>query len=135
MHKFRTSGQWLQEALGCEWVNGSTSVGDRMAYFKNFQQGDERVILTQIECVKMGVDLSAADTLVVVEHSFSGDTFIQAMQRTTNLTKSRPSLIVTFATVFDREDNWKSIDLSVYKSVKYKKNFNDKMIETKKAGS
>lgn len=124
MHRFRATGQYLSNALNCDWFVGGTTQEFRARSLTRFKTGEQRVIVCQTEVAKMGIDLSMADTLIYAEHSWSGDTFIQSVQRTTNITRKRPALIITYCAVFGED----SIDEVIYESVRNKHDFNARMI-------
>jgi len=129
MYKFTATGVWLSNELGCELFSGAIDEQTRTRILSNFQNKISRVFVAQVEVAKMGIDLSQADTLIYAEHSWSGDTFIQSTQRTTNLTRNRPALIITYCTEFKSENF--NIDEAIYKAVSNKERFNARMISLK----
>lgn len=129
MVKFVNTGKWLSEELDCPFIYGGTSSSNRDKAVKGYQSGRQRVLVCQVDAVKMGLDFSANGNgvLIYAEHSWSGDTFIQSTQRAVNIKRKSPALIITFCLKF-KED---CIDKSIYDAVKNKQDFNSKLLEKK----
>ena len=129
MTRFTTSGKWLAKELDCPHIYGGTSGKDREKYVKAYRKGEQRVLVCQVDAVKMGIDFSANGhgLLMYAEHSWSGDTFIQSTQRVVNIERSSPALIITYVMDFKKD----SVDQNIYESVKNKRDFNAKLLEKK----
>lgn len=128
MHRFSATGAWLSDKLNCPWIHGGTSTESRIAVVNGYKQGKSRVIVCQIDTAKMGLDFSANGNgvLFFAEHSWSGDTFIQATQRIMNITRKTPAFAYTFCLCYEQG----SVDLQIYKAVSQKKAFNHRLLST-----
>ena len=129
MVRFVSTGKYLSEQLKCPFIYGQTSGKDRERHVREYQEAKQRVLVCQVEAVKMGLDFSAGGNgiLIYAEHSWSGDTFIQSTQRVVNIKRTTPALIITYCTEF-KKDN---VDLSIYDAVSSKRDFNAKMLHHK----
>lgn len=127
MVRFTTSGKWLAKKLGVPFIFGETSGRDRERAIKDYQFGQQRVLVCQQEAVKMGIDFSAGGhgVLIYAENSWSGDTFIQSTQRAVNIQRKSPALIITYCMRFKEG----CVDEKIYQAVKNKKDFNAKMLQ------
>lgn len=130
IHRFTVTGEWLSRELNCPWIYGQTSSVKRDAIIKSYQSGKNRVVVGQADAIKMGVDFSAGGhgVLVYAEHSWSGDSFIQSTQRAVNIERATPALIITYCLDFEEY----TVDEDIYETVKSKRDFNAKMLKTKK---
>lgn len=127
MTRFINSGKWIANAVGAHFVYGQTNDTDREQWIKAYQTAKTRVLVAQVDAVKEGIDFAANGngSLIFAEHSWSGNTFIQATQRASNTERKTPSLIITFCTKFKKD----CIDYNIYNAVKNKKDFNAKLLE------
>lgn len=77
-------------------VDGSTPAGAREQARETFQRGEVRVFLGQLQAIKEGIDLSAADHMALVEWGWSpGDNF-QVSRRLMNIEKTRPCTVTAY---------------------------------------
>lgn len=131
MVRFVSTGKWLGEKMKCPFIYGQTSGKDREMFIREYQEGKQRVLVCQVEAVKMGLDFSADGhgILIYAEHGWSGDTFIQSTQRVVNIKRKTPALIITYCTEFKDGD---CIDFNIYKAVSSKRDFNAKMLQKEK---
>jgi len=109
-------------------VYGEDGGGDfRTQTIKEFDSGSAKIMIAQIATVKVGLNLSAASTLIFAENSFSGEARLQAEERATVKGKHAVE-IVDFISV--GTDMPGVIDEHVLTVVRSKKDFNGKMLNT-----
>ena len=85
-----------------------------------FTRGDVGWLICNVSTIKVGLNLSAADTLIFAENSWSGEARIQAEERATALGKQAVE-IVDFCTI-----GCENIDISILEAVRAKKDYNTK---------
>jgi SNF2 family DNA or RNA helicase len=88
-----------------------------------------KYIVAQVTTVKVGLNLSASDTLVFAENNFSGEARIQAEERCTVMGKEAVE-IVDFVAESELE-GLGTIDMSVRDAVVNKRDFNIKLLKKK----
>jgi superfamily II DNA or RNA helicase len=87
-----------------------------------FDQGAIRILVANVQTVKVGMNLSRSSCLIFAENSFSGEARIQAEERCTVRGKEAVE-ILDFCTVAD-VPGLGEIDKSVLSAVRGKKDFN-----------
>jgi SNF2 family DNA or RNA helicase len=77
------------------WITGEVPVGARKVIQAWFNRGgSNKILLMQVQCGKMGIDLSAADTAIYYSNSYSGEARAQSEDRIIHPVKKRPLLYV-----------------------------------------
>lgn len=76
------------------WINGSVAVQERGVRKRSFQAGEYQAMLLQAECGRYGMDLSAADTLIIYSNSWSLNTRRQLEERVVHPQKKTGVLIL-----------------------------------------
>jgi hypothetical protein len=120
---FTASMQYLWHNLhvSCSRIWGGDAGPDyRAETIKSFTKGDIQWLICNVATVKVGLNLSAADTLIFAENSWSGECRIQAEERATAMGKSAVE-IVDFCTI-----GCEDIDLRILEAVRAKKDYNAK---------
>jgi len=80
-------------------VVGDTPAAKRTEYIAAFQSGHTKVIVGNIAAMSEGVDLSAADTIVFVECTWSTSALEQASSRVENINKSGVKPVIYLLTI------------------------------------
>jgi SNF2 family DNA or RNA helicase len=80
-------------------VVGDTSRSKRDQAIKDFQSGQTQCIIGNIAAMSEGVDLSAADTIVFVECTWSTSALEQASSRVENITKNGIAPVIYILTI------------------------------------
>jgi SWI/SNF-related matrix-associated actin-dependent regulator 1 of chromatin subfamily A len=80
-------------------VVGDTPRAQRDKAIANFQAGTAKVIIGNIAAMSEGVDLSAADTIVFVECTWSTSALEQASSRVENITKNGIAPVIYILTI------------------------------------
>lgn len=115
-------------------IDGATQTNEREDIRSMFQQmpGDKpAVVVAQTTTVKMGIDLSRADTIYYLSSSFSFDDRVQSESRATHLNKTKPVQIVDVITegtvepevvkALESKESWNARAMEAYLSKKEKK--------------
>jgi len=114
-HELYACGQMLfNEDIPFAPISGEIDRGHRDHAIQHFQNGDVRVLLCQIKCVHLGLDLSSSDTLIHYSRSYSMEENTQIEDRIVHPEKSVPLLYVDLVTE-------KSIDEDVLEVVQDKR--------------
>jgi SWI/SNF-related matrix-associated actin-dependent regulator 1 of chromatin subfamily A len=80
-------------------ITGETSGPKRNQALKDFQSGQTKCIIGNISAMSEGVDLSAADTIVFVECTWSTSALEQASSRVENINKSGIPPVIYILTI------------------------------------
>jgi SNF2 family DNA or RNA helicase len=80
------------------WVAGEVGMDERRRRAGLFQEGKRRVMLAQIKCARMGVDLSAADTEIYFSNSWSFEDRKQSEDRIEHPNKKATLLVIDLVT-------------------------------------
>jgi len=92
----------LEEALRLHKpvvIVGDTSRANRDKALKDFQSGETKCIIGNIGAMSEGIDLSAADTIVFVECTWSTSALEQASSRVENINKSGIPPVIYILTI------------------------------------
>jgi SWI/SNF-related matrix-associated actin-dependent regulator 1 of chromatin subfamily A len=92
----------LEEALRLHKpvvIVGDTSRANRDKALKDFQSGETKCIIGNIGAMSEGIDLSAADTIVFVESTWSTSALEQASSRVENINKSGIPPVIYILTI------------------------------------
>ena len=92
----------LEEALRLHKpvvIVGDTSRANRDKALKDFQSGETKCIIGNIGAMSEGIDLSAADTIVFVECTWSTSALEQASSRVDNINKSGIPPVIYILTI------------------------------------
>jgi superfamily II DNA or RNA helicase len=115
---------FLGALLNCATIHGETPLEKREEIRLDLQNGWAKVVVAQVQTVKLGLDFSAANAQVFYSNDYSGETRAQAEDRTRNLAKKTPSRIIDLVCG--------DVDKAVAKAVRKKENFNHRMLQEKK---
>jgi len=80
-------------------ITGETSRAKRDKAIADFQSGQTKCIIGNIAAMSEGVDLSAADTIVFVECTWSTSALEQASSRVENINKSGIPPVIYILTI------------------------------------
>jgi superfamily II DNA or RNA helicase len=80
-------------------ITGETSGPKRDQALKDFQSGQTQLIIGNIAAMSEGVDLSAADTIVFVECTWTTSALEQASSRVENINKSGIPPVIYILTI------------------------------------
>lgn len=83
---------------GITWLAGEVPLEERARRIRLFSQGRRRVMLAQVKCARMGIDLSAADTAIYYSSPWSFEDRRQSEFRIESALKSTTTLIVDLVT-------------------------------------
>jgi SNF2 family DNA or RNA helicase len=86
-----------------------------------------RILIANVATVKVGLNLSAASTIIFAENSFSGEARIQAEERATVRGKQSVE-IIDFVSYNDTDELIGHIDDYILQAVRAKKDFNLKSL-------
>lgn len=78
-------------------IHGGVDMAEREVRRRKFQKGARRVLLVQIKCGRMGMDMSAADTAIYFSVTYSYEDFEQTKDRLVHVTKDTPLLLIFLA--------------------------------------
>lgn len=133
---FQASIRYLEDKLRAkdivtESIHGKDGGAEQRAEILDyFKHGVVKVLIAQVSVAKVGLNLSAASTIIFAENSFSGEARIQAEERCTVKGKENVEIIDFLAEVgsailpgsnLDRLD---MIDERILETVRDKKDFN-----------
>lgn len=94
-HHHRAVGQKLKDLLpvhGPVWIHGGVPERQRVLFVEAFKQHPHvKILVAQINVAQTGIDLSAADDVLIVEPSWVPAENVQAMNRVVNLNKTTPT--------------------------------------------
>lgn len=79
--EFRESAQKLHNALGGELLMGDTPTGDRQGMVDRFQSGQSRVFISTIKAGGVGITLTAASDVILVDRAWTPGDVAQAIDR------------------------------------------------------
>lgn len=84
--------------ISTSWVAGEVDLDERRRRVALFQSGKRRVMLAQIRCARMGVDMSAADTEIYFSNSWSFEDRRQSEDRIEHPKKKATLLVLDLVT-------------------------------------
>jgi SNF2 family DNA or RNA helicase len=114
----------LQHRIKCAYIYGEDKgAAQRATVIDQFSKGTLQCLICNEATVKVGLNLSAADTLIFAENSWSGEARIQTEERATLKGKGAVE-IVDFVSV--GEGLLGDIDREILFAVRAKKDFNTK---------
>lgn len=109
-------------------IHGGDGGADyRATVIGEFNAGRINCIVAQVQTVKVGLNLAAADTLIFAENNYSGEARIQAEERCTVMGKSAVQ-VIDFVTTTEDSELLGTIDADIVKAVRAKKDFNAKSL-------
>jgi superfamily II DNA or RNA helicase len=115
-----------------KYIYGAVPPHEREAIRESFQRGDIKVVVCQEDCVKAGLDFSAADTIFYFSNSLSGDARIQSEDRIVHLSKTGKIVLIVDIVVEDSVDDiildmvsGKKIDSAIFMRVLQRRLYND----------
>ena len=73
---------------------GAAGLRDRRAALSKFQLGEARVLLAQVSCAALGMDLSAADTAIYISSPLGRELRSQSEDRILSLQKTKSTLLI-----------------------------------------
>jgi hypothetical protein len=125
---FVASAEYLHKRLGKEWalLHGKDD-GAKYRYeaIRSMSIGQTKGLIATVPVVKVGLNLSAADTLIFAENEWSGEARIQAEERCTVRGKGAVE-IVDFVSV--GQGPLGQVDTKIMEAVRGKKDFNQRMM-------
>jgi SNF2 family DNA or RNA helicase len=100
----------------------------RTDILRRFSAGEIRTIVANIATIKVGLNLSAAGTVIFAENSFSGEARIQAEERATVMGKDSVEVVDFLSKGAEMPGQ---VDEYILAAVRAKKDFNHHMLRTK----
>lgn len=102
---FRKTGIWVEKELQrreipCGLINGDTSASTRQQLRRQFQDGDLKVLVMNLQTGKFGLSFPAVP-MFYLERTFDRDAFVQSMHRNRRLTTTTPPRITVLEAVLD----------------------------------
>jgi SNF2 family DNA or RNA helicase len=103
-------------------ITGETSHADRINAIKDFQLGDSRVFIGNLQACSEGIDLSVADMVVFVETTWQTSALEQACARIENIQKVGKAPLIYLLTIAQ------SLDHTILKKILKKQNIINQII-------